>query len=142
MKKALPTREIEDMPQNFCALKREFQKIRNMFFARSKVVVKEAEYEFETDKKEVPMEAKALFWAMLQEFYSFLSAEEAILIEDLLKDMDEKKVTSVPLYQYGFKVDFDEEAKWFYKKELTNSEWAEYDRLCNKKLKESKSKDK
>lgn len=134
MKKAIPNRVVSPLPKNLEVLKRDFQKVKNMFFARSHVVVEKAEYEFEWDKTVIPIESKALFWVLMQEFESFLTTHEAELTEDILKELEEKGSKEIPLYEYGIKVVFDDEAKWFFKKDLTEKDWAEYDKQCNEKL--------
>lgn len=136
MKKAKAGREISPLPRNMEVVKRDFQKVRNMFFARNKVVTEKAEYEFEMDKKEVPVEAKALFWVLMQEFEKYLNEQEASVTEELYAYLEDKEKKEIPLYEYGIKVVFDDEAKWFFQKELTKKDWAEYDKACNKKFKE------
>lgn len=136
MKKAKAGREVSPLPRNMEVVKRDFQKVRNMFFARSKVVTEKAEYEFEMDKKEVPVEAKALFWVLMQEFEKYLNEQEASVTEELYAYLEDKEKKEILLYEYGIKVVFDDEAKWFFQKELTKEDWAEYDKACNKKFKE------
>ena len=140
MKRALPERVISPLPKNLEVLKRDFQKVKNMFFARNKVVVEKAEYEFEWDKVAIPIESKALFWILLQEFENFINEHEAELTEGMIKELEEKGTKEIPLYEYGVKVVFDDEAKWFFKKELTKDDWAVYDKKCNEELKK-KNKD-
>lgn len=135
MKKAKVGREISPIPKNMEVVKRDFQKVKNMFFARNHVVTEKAEYEFEKDKTEIPLEAKALFWVLIQDFENFINEHEASLTEDIFAQLENQEKKEIPLYEYGIKVVYDDEAKWFFQKELTKEDWAEYDKACNKKFK-------
>lgn len=138
MKKALQSREIEQLPRNFEVLKKEFQKVKNMYFARNTVteqVKTEAENGRDEYKKTLPIEAFALFWVLLQEFEKFLNANEAEIAEKLFGLIKEKGLKQVVLPKYGIKVVFDEEAQWFFQNEMTKEDWAEYDKKCNSNFK-------
>ena len=141
-KTTLQNREISELPKNFEILKREFQKVRNMYFAKSKVITKKAEEEYEKDEYEIPIEAKALFWVLMQEFNSFLTENEATLSEDLVAEMEDKNLKQICLPVYGIKVVWDDEAKWFFQKEMTKEDWLEYDTKCNEEFKKRKTEEK
>lgn len=101
--------------------------------------MKKATEEYEKDEVEVPVEADALFWVLMKEFEKFYNENEAMLIESLVAKMEDKGLSQVVLPDYGIKVVWDDEAKWFFQKEMTKEDWAEYDKKCNAELKKKKA---
>ena len=66
------TRNILNVPMKMEQVKREFVKVRNMFFARNKTVDKKAVGVWENDTYKIEKETYALFWLMMQNFNSYM----------------------------------------------------------------------
>lgn len=127
-------RNTQTLPKNMEQVKREFSKVKNMFFAKRKQVTKEAEATWENDVKENTLENYALFWMLMQEFYAYLNTQEAEITETLLARLEKEGKQEVLFPEYGVKVVWDSEAQWFYKFDMTNKDWKEYDKKCNERF--------
>lgn len=143
MKKIVNTnREIEDMPKTFEPLKREYQKIYNIYMAHARKVVKKGELEWESDVTDIEVESYALFWQMLQEFYDYLYDKEREIISVMSEKMAELKTNTVMLEKYGIKIVYDSDTSWYFKKDLDSADWKKIDKKDNenylKKKKEQK----
>jgi hypothetical protein len=134
-------REVQFLPKNFDVIKKELTKVQNIFMAKSKVVVQEENYEERIPKiEEIPIESKALFWVLMQEFYKHLNNIEGDICTDLKTYVDESGNKDIILDKYGIKVTFDEEAQWFYKEDMTKKDWENFDKKCNKEYLEKRNK--
>ena len=139
MKEVKEGREIETLPRNFQPLKNEFQKLENMFLARNKVLVKKHDETWLQDEYENDDKSYALLWVLMQELRAFFDMKEGEIIEKLIEKMGDKK--EVFLKEYGKKVFYDPEAKWFFQEDISKKEWQMLDKEDNEKyLAERKSK--
>ena len=121
-------RKFESLPKNMEVVKREFTKVKNMFFARSKVIDEKADRNWKNDTYKIEKEAFGLFWLLIQEFNAFMIGEEKEITEKILEVMSDNKLY---LYKYNIKIIYDEEARWFRSEEITESEWRDFDKKCN-----------
>lgn len=124
-------RKVKDIPKHFHIAKREFEKLLNTFwFSRKK----------EDGSRNESIENITLLYIMLQEFAKFAEEHQYRIGEELLNKMEENKLSSSLIYDYGKAVDFDKEASWLYIRNIDDKEWYDFDMKSNKEYLEKRGK--
>ena len=124
--KEINGRIIEELPKNFNATKKEFERMFNFMVAKIK--------EKTVDNKKLELEEFGIMFSLLQEFYLFLDKYEEIItirMKDLMDELDDYKIL---LSKYGKSLKFDKEANWFYLSDMNKSEWLEFDKKSNEEF--------
>lgn len=119
-------RFIEELPKNFTASKKEFDRMFNFMIAKIK--------EKCNDDKKSELEEYGVLFSLIQEFHLFIDKYEeqvTVHMKDLMDDLNEYKVL---IAKYGKKVEFDKEASWFYLDDLSKSDWIDFDKKCNEEF--------
>lgn len=124
-------RIIEDLPKNFNATKKEFERMFNFMIAKIK--------EKCNDNKESELEEYAVMFSLIQELYLFLDKYEEIITVHMKDLMDEVGNYKVLLSKYGKALKFDQEVNWFYLSDMNKSEWLEFDKKSNEEFLKKKA---
>lgn len=123
-------RIIEELPKFFVPTKKEFEKN----IAHEKAISN-------NENKKIELEKYSVIFALIQELESFLNKHEENISIHIKELMDELNEYSIVLGKYGKKLEWDENANWFYLSDMNKSDWLHYDKECNEKyLKDRKSK--
>lgn len=138
-------REVENLPSTFNSVKREFEKWFTLYKGRNEVIEKEVKDEnngltIKEEKHYFKTETWAELWLMIKELQQFLYNKESEVIEKLSEKFEEEKINKICLPKYGKKVEFDDEAKWYFDKDMNKSDWKEYDDKCNKEFLKKRNK--
>lgn len=129
-------RVVEELPKTFNSTKREFEKWFTLYKGKNEIVEKEVKDQnngltITEEKRYFKTETWAELWLMIKEFEKFLYEKESEVIEKLSEKFDEEKINYILLPKYGKKVEFDNEANWYYDKEMDKKDWKEFDDKCN-----------
>lgn len=112
--------KYEELPKTLNTTKKEFEKIKNFYFAKSKEKIS---FEKDDDSKELKeLEDFCVFFGLLQEFYTYLMKHEeeiSIHIKDLMDNLNKH---TVYLSKYGKCLEWDEEARWFYFRDMNSKD--------------------
>lgn len=125
---------IEELPKNFTASKKEFDKMFNFMIAKIKEKCK--------DDKKSELEEYGVMFALIQEFHLFIDKYEeqiSVHMKDLMDDLNKYKVF---LARYGKKIEFDKNASWFYIDDLSKSDWLEFDKKSNEEFLKKRNQNK
>lgn len=124
----MTNRKIKDLPKHFQKNKVEISRAIRTYWSNKLN---------ENGQKNETTNNIALLYIQLEELQSYIETEFCNLGSMLLEKMHEENMNKVILGEFGEVLEYDDEAKWIYRRNLNDSEWKEYDDACNKKYLES-----
>jgi hypothetical protein len=83
-----------------------------------------------------------LLYCLLKEYQAFVDAQVCLLGDKILAKMEEKNTNKIPLPEYGFTLEYDEEARWLVERDLSREEWVKWDYDCNQEYLKKKEEEK
>jgi len=112
-------RKTKDLPKHFQKAKVEFDKLLNTFWFTRQI----------DGKRDESKENLALLYSLIEEYNAFVQKHFFLIGEKLLETLEKDKIAYN--YDYNIAIEYDSEAKWLFKREITAQEWREYDAKCN-----------
>ena len=115
--------DMKELPKTFYNAKREFEKSFNFAISKAK-----------NENKDKQLENYAILFALIQEFNNFLRKYEEEVSVTLKDRMDELEKYKVFLSEYDKKLEWDDEASWWFVSDMNTKDRAELTKIQNEEF--------